>query len=173
MPLHDVSVQRRAHKHNVGVADATWESTKEGRHLAGRKKRDTRPEMLLRTAVHARGLRYAIQKRLANGCTPDIVLVSHRVAVFVDGCFWHQCPLHGRTKFTGPNAALWSSKMQRNKERDLRANELAVAAGYSVVRLWECDVTDDPKAAADLVVQVVATRSAAGQPGPRARARSS
>jgi DNA mismatch endonuclease (patch repair protein) len=140
------------------MADATWQSTQAGRHLAGRKKRDTRPEMLLRAAVHARGLRYSVQKRLAKGCTPDIVLVRHRVAVFVDGCYWHQCPLHGRTTFNGPNASLWLAKMQRNKERDLRADEHAVAAGYRVVRLWECAVTADPKAAADLVVQAVTTQ---------------
>ena len=64
-----------------------WVSTARGRHLAGRSKRDTKPEMLLRSAVHALGLRYAVQKTLARGCTPDITLVRHRLAVFVDGCF--------------------------------------------------------------------------------------
>jgi DNA mismatch endonuclease, patch repair protein len=139
------------------VAEAKWQSTTAGQHLAGRTKRDTRPELLLRFAVHARGLRYAIQKRLAKGCTPDIVLVRHRLAVFVDGCYWHQCPVHGRTTFNGPNAALWVAKMQRNKERDERANELARHAGYRVLRLWECAVMSDPRSAADLVVRA-ATR---------------
>jgi DNA mismatch endonuclease (patch repair protein) len=137
------------------VADMPWQSTPAGAHLAGRKKRDTQPEMLLRSALHARGLRYAVQKRLAKGCTPDVVLVRHRVAVFVDGCYWHQCPVHGRTTFNGPNASLWIAKMQRNKQRDQRANELAVDAGYRVVRLWECAVTSDPQAAAEVVVQTL------------------
>jgi DNA mismatch endonuclease (patch repair protein) len=112
--------------------------------------------MLLRSALHARGLRYAVQKRLAKGCTPDIVLVRHPVAVFVDGCYWHQCPVHGRTTFNGPNASLWVEKMQRNRERDQRATDLATSAGYRVVRLWECTVTAAPQAAADVVIQALA-----------------
>ena len=128
-----------------------WVSTEKGRHLAGRTKRDTVPELLLRSAVHRLGLRYAVQKRLAKGCTPDMALVRHRIAVFVDGCYWHSCPTHGRTHFTGPNAELWREKMERNRERDARANQLAEKAGYRVLRLWECDVTRDPRAAAEVV----------------------
>jgi DNA mismatch endonuclease (patch repair protein) len=127
---------------------AGWVSTEAGRHLAGRSKQDTKPELLLRSAVHRLGLRFAVQKRIAKGCTPDFVLVRHRLAVFVDGCFWHQCPVHGRTSFAGPNASRWSEKMQRNKVRDQRADELAAAAGYRVLRLWECAVMLDPAAAA-------------------------
>lgn len=133
------------------MADSAWVATDAGRHLAGRVKRDTNPEMLLRRAVHALGLRYAIQKRLATGCTPDLVLVRHRLAVFVDGCFWHQCPVHGRTQFSGPNADLWLEKMARNKLRDERADGLAQAANYRVLRVWECQVTRSPAEAAEVV----------------------
>lgn len=150
-----------------------WVSTDEGRHLAGRRRRDTRPELLLRSAVHALGLRYAVQKRLVRGCTPDFVLVRHRVAVWVDGCYWHQCPVHGRTTFNGPNAALWVEKMRRNKECDRRADELARVAGYDVVRLWECAVMSDPASAAEVVAQQVVTRSAAAPPATHAQGRSS
>jgi DNA mismatch endonuclease (patch repair protein) len=65
--------------------------------------------------------------------------------VFVDGCFWHSCPEHGRkTPWTGPNAELWEEKMRRNAERDMRASSLAEAKGFSVVRIWECEIARDP-----------------------------
>lgn len=135
------------------MAADSWVPTDAGRHLAGRVRRDTGPELLLRRAVHHLGLRYAVQKRLAKGCTPDIVLVRHRLAVFVDGCFWHQCPEHGRTHFAGPNAERWVEKMRKNQERDRRADELARDVGYRVLRLWECQVVRDPRGAATLVLR--------------------
>lgn len=109
------------------------------------------PELLLRLAVHRLGLRYVVHKRLAKGCTPDFALVRFRLAVWVDGCFWHQCPEHGRTTFQGPNASLWLEKMSRNKIRDAKANALAKESGYRVLRLWECEVRLDPGAAAQAV----------------------
>ncbi len=130
-------------------AGSPWVSTFEGRHLSGRAKRDTAPERLLRSALHRLGMRFRLQVRIDSGCRPDIILPRHRIAVFVDGCFWHGCPEHGRkTPFTGPNAGLWDEKMVRNKERDRRASELAALHGYVPVRLWECQVRADPLAAA-------------------------
>jgi DNA mismatch endonuclease (patch repair protein) len=133
-----------------------WTTTVKGRHLGGRKKRDTKPEVLLRSAVHHLGLRYSVQKRLAPGCIPDFVLVRHGLAVFVDGDFWHQCPRHGRFDFTGPNAELWRTKMIRNRERDRNADTLAEGLGYRVLRIWECEVIGDPAAAALRVAAAVA-----------------
>ena len=127
----------------------SWKSTDAGRHLSGRKKKHTEPEILLRKALHRGGARFRLHRNLTKGCTPDIVLPKHRVAVFVDGDFWHGCPVHGRkTAFTGPNAHLWEQKMQRNRERDLTSTRLAEAAGWTVIRLWECEVRSDPTAAA-------------------------
>lgn len=118
-----------------------WSSTESGRHLNGRRKEHTAPEVLLRKAIHAVGGRFRLHPRLAKGCTPDLVLPSRRVAVFVDGCFWHACPDHGRkTPWTGPNAALWIVKMNRNRERDVRSTELAREQGWTVERVWECQV---------------------------------
>lgn len=103
--------------------------------------------MLLRRALYAQGGRYRVQVRLATGCTPDVLMPSRRLAIFVDGCYWHSCPKHGRqTPFTGPNAALWEEKMRRNKERDERANQLAAELNWQVVRLWECEVRADSEA---------------------------
>lgn len=70
------------------------------------------------------------------------------MAVFVDGCWWHSCPVHGRKKpFTGPNAALWDAKMARNRERDAHATATAEGLGWTVIRVWECEIMADPEAA--------------------------
>jgi len=95
--------------------------------------------------VHAAGGRFRLHPQVAKGCTPDFVLPGRRLAVFVDGCFWHSCPEHGRqTPWTGPNADLWEEKMRRNAERDVRASRLAQANGFGVVRIWECEISRDP-----------------------------
>lgn len=140
----------------VGMATA-WQSTAQGGHLAGRVSRGTQPELALRKAVHALGFRYAVHKRLAKGCTPDFTLVRYALAVFVDGCFWHQCPSHGRTTFSGPNASLWEAKMRRNVERDRRADRLAREAGYQVLRVWECEIHSDVAAVARQVERLCAS----------------
>lgn len=131
----------------------SWVSTQAGRHLSGRRKRDTSPEVELRRALHAAGGRFRLQRRIAKGSTPDLVMPGRRLAIFVDGCFWHGCPEHGRkTPWTGPNAALWEDKMQRNLERDARSTALAKEAGWSVIRLWECEIHEDPQAVASAIL---------------------
>lgn len=135
-----------------------WASTQDGRHLRGRRNRDTVPEVLLRQALHAAGYRFRLQRRIASGCTADLVLPRLRVAVFVDGDFWHGCPTHHPAdRFTGPNAQLWRAKIARTRARDLRATALAEQAGWRVVRVWECAVRADPTAAAQLVVSAADT----------------
>jgi DNA mismatch endonuclease (patch repair protein) len=122
-----------------------WVSTSSGRHLAGRKKTDTAPEVALRKALHAAGARFRLHRQLAKGCTPDIVLPGRRLAIFVDGCFWHGCPQHGRkTPFAGPNAELWEQKLLRNAERDRRSSALAEELGWRATRIWECAIRDAP-----------------------------
>lgn len=138
------------------MAREQWVTTSPGRHLRGRRKLDTEPELLLRRALHAEGARFRIHRRMAPRCTPDLVLPSRRLAVFVDGCWWHSCPEHGRkTPFTGPNAVLWEAKMRRVRERDRDGTATAQQLGWTVVRLWECEVTADPGAAARLVLGTV------------------
>jgi DNA mismatch endonuclease, patch repair protein len=136
------------------VPRESWTSTTAGRHLSGRRKVDTGPELLLRRALHAQGARYRLHRRLADRCTPDIVFPGRRLAVFVDGCWWHSCPAHGRkTPFTGPNSALWEAKMARNLQRDADATATARELGWTVIRVWECEVTADSSAAARRVLQ--------------------
>ena len=121
-----------------------WVATPSGRHLAGRRKKDTKPELALRRALHATGARFRLHPQLAPGCTPDLVMPRRGLAVFVDGCFWHGCPVHGRKQpWTGPNAERWADKMRRNRERDERSTAIAKDLGWTVVRVWECEVMAD------------------------------
>jgi DNA mismatch endonuclease (patch repair protein) len=129
-----------------------WVSTAASKGLRGRRSKDTEPELLLRRALHAVGARFRLHRQLAHGCTPDLVLPGRRLAVFVDGDFWHGCPAHGRRGFRGPNAGLWQAKIARTQERDEHATELAEDAGWVVVRLWECEVRADPGGAARRVL---------------------
>lgn len=142
-----------------------WVSTAVGSHLAGRRKTSTEPELLLRKSLHALGFRYSLHRQLAKGCTPDLLMTKYRLAIFVDGDFWHGCPEHGRKSFEGPNATLWAEKMRRNRERDRRADELARAHGYQPVRIWECEVRRDPQAAARGVAALVRSQLASPPPG--------
>jgi DNA mismatch endonuclease (patch repair protein) len=131
-----------------------WVSTESGRHLSGRAKVNTAPEVDLRRALHAAGGRFRLHRRIAKGCTPDIVMPGRHVAIFVDGCFWHGCPVHGRkAPWTGPNAALWEQKMRRNAERDRRSTQIAEEQGWTVLRIWECEVRADPRRVAEQILQ--------------------
>lgn len=129
---------------------AEWESTDNGLHLRGRRIRNTKPELQLRKALHALGLRYRLHRRIGP-YQPDVVLPRYRVAVFVDGCFWHNCPAHGPKEFRGPNADRWRSKLDINHIRDQAANKALAAAGWRVLRIWECDIKANAPAAAMVV----------------------
>lgn len=108
------------------------------RNLAAIRRSGTKPELALRSALHTRGRRFRKDHRLdlPNGrVRPDVVFTRRKVAVFVDGCFWHACPIHGRQPTH--NTGYWTPKLARNVERD-RANDAALeAAGWTVIRLWE------------------------------------
>ena len=123
--------------------------------MQANRGRDTAPELALRRAVHAAGLRYFVNRRPISTLrrTADLVFPTERVAVFLDGCFWHGCPLH-HTKAKA-NAQFWAEKVRRNRERDEQTNELLTRAGWLVIRVWE---HDDPAAAADRVRTLVLER---------------
>lgn len=132
-------------------AKSRWVGTPRSAHLRGRKRRDTVPEMTLRRALHADGFRFRLQQQLVPRSRVDIVLPRYRLAVFVDGCFWHGCPQHRTHEFGGPNAMLWVAKIQRNIERDRETADALVAIGWKVIRLWECEIEARP---ADCVARV-------------------
>lgn len=133
------------------MADRGWTPTEKGAHLRGRRTSNTKPEVDLRRAVHALGLRFRLHQRVVGRCTPDFVLPRWRLAVFVDGCFWHGCPEHSPAEFRGPNADKWREKINTNRARDLRNNSLLEEAGWRVLRVWECEVKRSPTEAARCV----------------------
>ncbi|MFD6273517.1 very short patch repair endonuclease [Nocardia asteroides] len=108
------------------------------RNMRANRRTDTKPEIELRRALHRLGYRYRKDFRVDLGgakVRPDVVFIGRRVAVFVDGCFWHACPEHGRSPAT--NEWYWGPKLQRTVERDRAADEALGAAGWRVVRVWE------------------------------------
>lgn len=125
--------------------------------MARIKGRDTRPELLLRQALWRRGLRYRVNKRV-EGVRPDVVFPTARIAIFVDGCFWHACPLHGT--HPASNQAYWQKKLARNVERDAENNRSLHEAGWHVVRLWEHEILEDPEAAASMIAKLLLARAA-------------
>jgi DNA mismatch endonuclease (patch repair protein) len=109
------------------------------RNMQAIRRSNTKPEVALRSALHRLGYRYRKDFRLdlADGVRvrPDIVFTARKIAVFVDGCFWHVCPVHGREPTS--NEWYWAPKLRRTVERDRAADASLTAAGWRVVRLWE------------------------------------
>lgn len=120
-------------------------------------RRDTRPELLLRRELHGRGLRFRVQYRVPgnNRRTIDIAFTRARLAVYMDGCFWHGCPDH----LVPPraNSEWWKWKVQRNRDRDRDTDRQLEAAGWAVLRIWE---HEDPGEAAERVDKMWAARIA-------------
>lgn len=106
------------------------------RRMQRQARRDTTPEMALRRELHRRGLRYRVDCAVIPGVRrrADLVFRRARIAVFVDGCFWHSCPLH-RTQ-PKSNAEWWADKLAANVARDRDTNERLASEGWNVVRVW-------------------------------------
>lgn len=120
--------------------------------MQAQRTRDTAPELALRRLLHAGGLRYRVDRAPVRGLRrrADLVFGPSRVAVYVDGCFWHGCPDHGRQP--AANSAYWSAKLARNRSRDADTDAQLAAAGWKVVRVWE---HEPPEAAARRVAEIV------------------
>ena len=125
--------------------------------MQANKSRDTKPELALRRAVHALGLRYRVSTRPVPAIrrTADLVFTRVKVAVFLDGCFWHGCPEHHTKAAT--NAGYWAEKVTRNRERDEETDRMLGEAGWLVIRIWE---HEDPVLAATRVAEQVRERRA-------------
>lgn len=106
--------------------------------MARIRARDTAPEVATRRALWAAGLRYRLRPDLPG--TPDLAFVGARLAVFVDGCFWHGCPQH--YSFPATRQAFWAAKLRRNVDRDGAVDAGLGALGWTSLRLWEHDLVD-------------------------------
>jgi DNA mismatch endonuclease (patch repair protein) len=122
--------------------------------MQANRRRDTELERAVRSALFARGLRYRVDFPIRvpghRAIRADVVFPRRRVAVFIDGCFWHGCPEHGTTPAT--NQGYWAPKIAENRERDRRHSAVLHEAGWIVIRIWE---HEDPEVAAEMVAVAV------------------
>jgi len=125
------------------------------------RQRDTSAESALRSALFARGLRYRVQVALLTmpRRVADIVFAGPRVAVFVDGCFWHGCPLHAT--WPKQNADFWRAKILANQERDRDTDARLRAEGWEVIRVW---AHEPPEQAAERIASTLALRKPRSRP---------
>jgi DNA mismatch endonuclease (patch repair protein) len=122
------------------------------------RRRDSKAERALRSVLHRRGYRFRVDLPVAvegRSPRPDVVFTRAKVAIFVDGCFWHGCSIHGGKP--KKNATYWNPKIARNIERDRDQTQRLAAAGWRVLRFWE---HDDPEASADQVEAVLTSNRA-------------
>ena len=127
------------------------------RNMQANRRKDTKPELAVRSLLLAAGLRYRCDLRLRvgrRGVRPDIVFTRRRVAVFIDGCFWHCCPEHGA--IPKKNWDYWDPKLARNRQRDAENTAALQSAGWLVIRAWEHTPPEDIAAG---VAAVVASRT--------------
>lgn len=141
------------HKSRAGVPPASSEAAR--RRMQSVRQSGTKPELLLRSILHRMGLRFRVNRRLITGLLrrADIVFPGARVAVFIDGCFWHGCPLHA----TWPknNSDFWRDKIEANRIRDTDTNRRLAESGWLVVRVWE---HENPEAVAQTLAATVRNR---------------
>lgn len=127
--------------------------------MARVRQKGTNAELSLRKALHAKGLRYRLQVPLLTKPrrVADIVLTSARVAIFVDGCFWHGCPEHA--SWPKSNANFWREKIETNRTRDADTALRLESLGWRVIRIWAHENVDD---AAERIFQIVEARKHGG-----------
>ena len=121
--------------------------------MKSQRRRDTTAETALRKELFARGLRYRVDFRVVGRRRVDVALTRAKVAVFVDGCFWHRCPEHGT--IPKANRDWWIAKLEANERRDRATDEQLTTMGWTVLRVWEHESVAD---AADRIEEVVRAR---------------
>ncbi|MFF0903449.1 UNVERIFIED_CONTAM: very short patch repair endonuclease [Kocuria sp. CPCC 205316] len=119
------------------VPVVTAQFSKASNRMSRQRRRDTAPEICLRRELHRRGLRYRVDAKLPGmpRRRADVLFTRRRIAVFVDGCFWHSCPLHGTSPQT--NGEWWRTKLAGNVARDRDTDQRLEDFGWTVLRFWE------------------------------------
>ncbi|MGO2932406.1 very short patch repair endonuclease [Microbacterium sp.] len=120
---------------------ASWATNATTRKvMQGNRGRDTKPELAVRRLVHGRGLRYRVNARVEPDLrrTADLLFTRARVAVFIDGCYWHGCPDH--CTMPKVNVAYWNTKIAGNRRRDIETTSRLTDRGWTVLRFWSHEV---------------------------------
>lgn len=149
----DVRVVRSARDGNRGPSSSPAPSSEAARRrMQATRRRDTAAEERLRAELTALGLEYVVDAPPIAGLRrrADVLFPTHRIAVYVDGCFWHGCPTHGT--WPKANAQFWRDKIEANRRRDADTNGRLEKEGWRVLRFWE---HDDPVEAARSVARAV------------------
>jgi DNA mismatch endonuclease (patch repair protein) len=125
--------------------------------MRANRRTDTGPERAVRSVLHARGLRFRvdlpIKTESGRALRPDIVFTRQRVAVYIDGCWWHGCPEHGTTAMT--NRHYWKGKIEENRRRDADQTLRLRRAGWTVLRAWE---HEDPETVVARILEALDRR---------------
>jgi DNA mismatch endonuclease, patch repair protein len=134
------------------MADVVDPKTR-SRMMAGIRSKDTKPEMLLRRALHRTGFRYRLHASDLPG-RPDIVFPARRAVIQVNGCFWHghDCPLF---KWPSSRVEFWQKKINRNKENDVKSEKALAQAGWRVLTVWECCLKGPARRPKEEVLSIV------------------
>lgn len=151
-----------SHEAEWEAPEGSWASSAaRRRNMQAIRSRDTKPEILIRRLVHAAGLRYRVAARPLPDLrrTADMVFRSAKVAVFIDGCYWHGCPEHYVPPKT--NSGYWSEKVLRNVRRDRDTDQKLEEAGWLVLRFWE----HEPSGACAREIAAVVLNRRAGRDG--------
>ncbi|MEU6927035.1 very short patch repair endonuclease [Streptomyces sp. NPDC046631] len=138
------------------LPSTSWASSASTRSvMRGNRGKDTKPELRIRSLLHAQGLRYRVDVRPLPELSrrADVVFPKDQIAVFVDGCFWHGCPEHHRPSTKNPQ--FWKDKLDGNRARDEDTNQSLRMAGWTVIRVWE---HEDPTEAAARIAREVRAR---------------
>ncbi len=127
------------------------------RSMKGNRGRDTKPELLLRRLLREAGYPgYRLHWKKASG-RPDVAYPGRKIAIFVNGCFWHRCP-HCQLAAPKSHVDYWNRKFELNQERDARKTKELVDAGWTVVTVWECELRQDASEVLGRIISAMTTR---------------
>ncbi len=122
----------------------TMTPVERGERMSQIRARDTSPEMIVRSFVHALGFRFRLHDRRLPGC-PDLVFASRRKVIFVHGCFWHRHNRCDLARLPKSRLEFWLPKLEGNKQRDAQCRRALTALGWSSLVIWECELRDPLK----------------------------
>lgn len=125
----------------VSSLRAAMDSSVRSRTMSKIRSKNTKPELAVRRLLFSMGYRYRVHRKNLPGC-PDIVFISRRKVIFVNGCFWHQHQGCARASVPATNQTYWLPKLERNRKRDAIAEKELRALGWKTLTIWECQTRD-------------------------------
>ena len=142
------AIYKRDHRSPVPLSEAV------SRYMRSNKSKNTSPEIIFRKALWAAGIRgYRLHWAKAPG-KPDIAFPGKKIAIFINGCFWHRCP-HCKLGMPKNNAEFWAAKFDRNIIRDQEKQSALISAGWQVIVIWECELKNNVEKQLQKVMDII------------------